>query len=87
MSLKILFLSGSEDEKKTQIANETQILQTKFKIIEELWNAITQRVVNQIEGFQGYRCEFYKKNLMRAFKKEAIYMAKLFNLYVEIHKL
>ena len=26
MSLKILFLSGSEDEKKTQIANETQIL-------------------------------------------------------------
>ena len=85
--MKILLLSGSEDEKKTQLANEIQALETKFKVSEELWNALTQHVINELEKFQLYRCEFYKKSLMRAFKKEAIYMAKLFNLYVEIHKL
>lgn len=41
----------------------------------------------QMEQFQMDRCDFYKKSMMRVFKKEAIYMGKLFNLYVQIHKL
>jgi hypothetical protein len=33
------------------------------------------------------RCEVYKKSLAKIFKKEAIYMAKLFALSVEIRKI
>jgi len=40
----------------------------------------------QIEKFQVNRCDFYKKSLARAFKKEAVVLGKFFNLYVEIHK-
>lgn len=69
MSLKILLLSGTEDDKKSQLANEIQALENKQKICEELWNAMTTHVMKEIERFQLYRCEFYKKSLMRAFKK------------------
>lgn len=34
MSLKILLLSGTEDEKKTQLANETQNLENKLAIVD-----------------------------------------------------
>ena len=82
MSLKIFFLSGSEDDKKTQLANQTMELESKLKITEEVWNGVTQLLISEIENFQIERCDHYKRCLLNSFKKEALLMSKLFNLYV-----
>ena len=50
-SLKIFFLSGSTDEKKTQLANETERLETSLKIREELWGGITELMLAQLKEF------------------------------------
>lgn len=87
ISLKIFFLSGSEDDKKSQLANETIEFENKLRVIEELWNAATLLMVSEIEEFQIERCDHYKKSLMNSFKREALIMSKLFNLYVEAQRL
>ena len=53
MSLKIFFLSGTEDDKRTQLANETTELQNRLLVAEELWNGTTQLVIAEIEEFQA----------------------------------
>lgn len=44
-SLKIFFLSGSTDEKKTQLSNETEKLENELKVRDELWGGVTELMV------------------------------------------
>lgn len=82
-----MLLSGSTEEKKVQLANETEIFQKELNLIEEIWSGASELMLHEIKAFMRERVDEYKEGARLNFQNEAFFMGKFLNMYFEAKKL